>query len=158
MSRFTALALSVALAVSANAQSKKVMVPSQSSNPNLIITPAPKDTEDLAKAKRIGRDEATKLANEGKAVFVDVRSRSSYDAGHIKGAISMPGSQMLARMRELPQGKMLITYCACVEEHTAARAVLQLNAHGIKNAAALVGGWNQWAALGLPIESNIARK
>jgi len=36
--------------------------------------------------------------------------------------------------------------------------VLDLNAHGVKNTAALLGGWNQWVALGLPTESNIGKK
>jgi 3-mercaptopyruvate sulfurtransferase SseA len=30
--------------------------------------------------------------------------------------------------------------------------VLDLNAHGIKNAAALLGGWNEWKSAGMPIE------
>jgi 3-mercaptopyruvate sulfurtransferase SseA len=29
--------------------------------------------------------------------------------------------------------------------------VLDLKAHGIKNAAALLGGWNGWKEAGLPI-------
>jgi 3-mercaptopyruvate sulfurtransferase SseA len=36
--------------------------------------------------------------------------------------------------------------------------VLDLNAHGVKNAAALLGGWNQWSALGLPTESTWTKK
>jgi 3-mercaptopyruvate sulfurtransferase SseA len=30
--------------------------------------------------------------------------------------------------------------------------VLDLNAHGIKDAAALLGGWNSWKDAGLPVE------
>jgi 3-mercaptopyruvate sulfurtransferase SseA len=30
--------------------------------------------------------------------------------------------------------------------------VLDLNAHGVKNTAALLGGWNGWTAAGLPVE------
>lgn len=37
-------------------------------------------------------------------------------------------------------------------EHTSARAVLDLNAHGIKNTAALEGGWTGWQTANLPIE------
>jgi len=37
-----------------------------------------------------------------------------------------------------------------VAEHTSARAVLDLNAHGIKNVACLLGGWNEWRAKNLP--------
>jgi 3-mercaptopyruvate sulfurtransferase SseA len=38
-----------------------------------------------------------------------------------------------------------------VQEHTSARAVLDLNAHGIKNTAALLGGWSGWQQASLPI-------
>ncbi|MCU1246650.1 MAG: transcriptional regulator, ArsR family [Acidobacteria bacterium] len=106
----------------------------------------------LTSAKRITRDEASKLVASGKAVFVDVRSRETYDLDHIRGAISIPNSQMINRFKELPPGKMAITYCACQEEHTAAMSVLTLNAHGIKNAAALIGGWNEWKAARLPTQ------
>jgi 3-mercaptopyruvate sulfurtransferase SseA len=111
MRRFAAVAIFAALAtVSASAQ--KIQVPAQSSNPNLIITPAAKPDKSLETARRISRDEATKLVKEKKAVFVDVRSKESYDSGHIKGAISIPESLLTARMGELPPKMMWITYCA----------------------------------------------
>jgi rhodanese-related sulfurtransferase len=157
MPRFAVVAIVAALAaVTANAQ--KVQIPAQSSNPNLIITPAQKPDPSLEEARRISRDDANRLVSEKKAVFVDVRSKESYDAGHIKGAINIPESQLLARMGELPPKMLLVTYCACVKEHTAARAVVDLNAHGVKNTAALIGGWNEWAALGLPTESSFSKK
>jgi 3-mercaptopyruvate sulfurtransferase SseA len=111
MRRFAAVAIFAALAtVTASAQ--KVQVPAQSSNPNLIITPPQKPDKNLEAARRISRDEAAKLVKEKKAVFVDVRSKESYDAGHIKGAVSIPESELTARLRELPPKTMLITYCA----------------------------------------------
>jgi 3-mercaptopyruvate sulfurtransferase SseA len=94
------------------AGAQKVMVPAQSSNPNVLITPPPAADQNLDKAKRVDRDEAIKLVKENKAVFVDVRSKESYDAGHIKGAISIPESQLVTHMRDLPLKKMIITYCA----------------------------------------------
>jgi rhodanese-related sulfurtransferase len=106
----------------------------------------------LDKAKRIHRDEARKLVAQNKAVFVDIRSKASYDKGHIKGALSIPGSQLMMRINEIPSGKMIITYCACEKESTAARAVLQLNGRGIQEAAALLGGWQEWTDQGLPTE------
>jgi len=45
-------------------------------------------------------------------VFVDVRSNEQYQLGHIRGAISIPGSQLVTRMRELPPQKLIIAYCA----------------------------------------------
>jgi len=35
--------------------------------------------------------------------------------------------------------------------------VLDLNAHGIKNTAALLGGWNGWKEAGLPIVTSKAK-
>lgn len=106
----------------------------------------------IAAARRITREEAIKLVREGKGVYVDVRSKQSFDRGHIKGALSFPNSQLISRARELPAGKTIITYCACVKEHSAAVAVANLNSAGFKNAGALVGGWDEWVSLGLPIE------
>ncbi|HSP15423.1 MAG TPA: rhodanese-like domain-containing protein [Thermoanaerobaculia bacterium] len=94
------------------ASAQKVMVPAQSSNPNVVITPPNAAEQNLEKARRIERDEAIKLVKENKAVFVDVRSKDSYDAGHIKGAVSIPESQLITRVRELPPKKLIITYCA----------------------------------------------
>jgi|SRR6185436_5457252 len=110
MRRFAAVATFLALAIPASAQ--KVMVPSQSSNPNLIITPAQQPNQTQDEAKRIPRDEAQKLVKEKKAIFVDVRSKESYDAGHIKGAISIPESELIKRLKEIPAKRMIITYCA----------------------------------------------
>jgi hypothetical protein len=68
--------------------------------------------ESLDSARRITRDEAIKMVAEGKAVYVDVRPKSDYDANHIKGAISMPLGEVITRLRDLPPRKFLITYCA----------------------------------------------
>jgi 3-mercaptopyruvate sulfurtransferase SseA len=45
-----------------------------------------------------------------------------------------------------------------MSEHTSARAVLDLNAHGIKNTAALLGGWNGWTGAQLPTEGTTVPK
>ena len=53
------------------------------------------------------------LDNEADIVIVDVRSRESYDAGHIPGAISMEYSaEIVARYSELPQDKTIVLYCS----------------------------------------------
>jgi 3-mercaptopyruvate sulfurtransferase SseA len=112
MRRFAAVAIFASLAAM-TASAQKIQVPAQSSNPNLIITPSVQQgTQDLDKAKRIPREEAMKLVKEKKALFVDVRTKDSYDAGHIKGAISIPESELIKRLKEIPPKQMIITYCA----------------------------------------------
>ncbi|HYR29774.1 MAG TPA: rhodanese-like domain-containing protein [Thermoanaerobaculia bacterium] len=108
---------------------------------------APQATE----FRRISREDAYKLYQSGQAVFIDVRSHQSFTQGHIKGALSIPGSQLISRFGEVTPGKMVITYCACGAEESSGAAVNNLTAHGVKNAAALKGGWAEWKAAGLPM-------
>ncbi len=70
----------------------------------------------IESARRIPRDEAIKLVKEKKAVFVDVRSKESYDAGHIPGAYSVPLSEIESNvsvaLSKLPPKRFIVTYCA----------------------------------------------
>jgi rhodanese-related sulfurtransferase len=99
---------------------------------------------------RISQANAYKLYKEGKAVFVDVRSNGQFSEGHIKGALSIPGSQLLGRFNEVTPGKTVITYCACSAEQSSGHAATNLVNHGVKNVWALKGGWNDWKANGYP--------
>jgi rhodanese-related sulfurtransferase len=162
MHRLSAVAFALLVAGAASAQMK---VPQGAPNAKpangvsvngtspILITPQAQPLPPLSTARRITRLEAIKLASENKAVYIDVRSEQSFASGHIKGAINIPHSQLAARFRDIPPGRMIITYCACVEEHTAALTVLELNSHGFRNTAALAGGWKDWVAAGLPTET-----
>ena len=68
-------------------------------------------TESVATAPRISVADAKKALDAGKAVLVDVRSAINYQQEHAKGAISLPTSEIAARMSELPKDKQIITYC-----------------------------------------------
>lgn len=78
--------------------------------PAPATTPAP-SLDPLAAAPRISAAEAKKALDAGKAVLVDVRAESAYQAEHAKGAINVPVFEMYARYRELPRDKQIITYC-----------------------------------------------
>lgn len=80
-------------------------------NPMVQISP-PSPEDELSKARRIARDEAIKMVNQKKAIFIDVRSKEAYDMGHIPGAISIPLSELMGRLNEVPPHKFLIPYCA----------------------------------------------
>lgn len=67
--------------------------------------------ETVATAPRISAAEARKALDAGQAVLVDVRSAAAYQAEHAKGAVSLPGSELPARLSELPKDKKIITYC-----------------------------------------------
>jgi rhodanese-related sulfurtransferase len=100
---------------------------------------------------RISQADALKLYREGKAVFIDVRSNQQYQLQHVKGAMSIPGSQIIKRFGEVPRLKTVITYCACDAEQSSGRAAADLTSHGVTNVWALKGGIQEWKGQGGPI-------
>jgi rhodanese-related sulfurtransferase len=147
--------LTAALAVSMMATAAVAQMKVQPKAPpgkasSMDVTVGGKQGATVTTSKKISIGEANKLVKEGKAVLVDVRSPEQFALGHIKGALSIPGSQLVTRLRDIPPGKMIITYCACSAEQSSGRAVMDLNARGVKNAAALTGGWLAWQKAGLP--------
>lgn len=58
---------------------------------------------------RISLEEAKKLFDEGRAVFVDVRSPTSYRFSHIPGSINIPLRELPRRMGELPKDLPIVT-------------------------------------------------
>jgi rhodanese-related sulfurtransferase len=99
---------------------------------------------------RISVADAFKLHKEGTAVFIDVRSNEQFSYGHIKGAMSIPGSQIVRRFAEVPPGRVVVTYCACDAEQSSGRAVNELINHGVRNVFALKGGWAEWKKFNHP--------
>jgi 3-mercaptopyruvate sulfurtransferase SseA len=80
-----------------------------------LITPSPTPTGDQptkADVPRIGAAEARLAADAGEAILVDVRSQTTYEQGHIAGALSMPAQEVARRSTELPTEKTVIFYCA----------------------------------------------
>ena len=148
MRKAAVLAVSIVVSLSLAAQMK---VPTQAPGARkapLVATGA--RTNNPANFPRISIADAKKLYANDQAVFVDVRSNEQFTLGHIKGALSIPGSQLIRRFNEVPSRKTVITYCACSAEQSSGRAAADLIAHGVKNVFALKGGWNDWKNEGHP--------
>jgi len=96
--------------------------------------------------------EVQDLLSKGQAYVVDVRNEAAYKTGHVRGAKLIPYDQIVARIKELPRDKTIVTYCSWPNEHTSAGAVLELKKNGIENAAALLGGMDGWRNAGLPVD------
>jgi ArsR family transcriptional regulator len=96
-------------------------------------------------------DYAAQLVRLGEPiVFVDLRPRADFDAGHIPGAISVPMTELSRRVAEVPKSGRVILYCQCstAELSTAHRV---LSAAGYHNHTILADGYPAWVARGLPI-------
>jgi 3-mercaptopyruvate sulfurtransferase SseA len=61
--------------------------------------------------RRVSVAELQKMVEAGTVAIYDTRSKMSYDAEHIKGALSLPEGEADARAAELPRDKTLVFYC-----------------------------------------------
>jgi rhodanese-related sulfurtransferase len=104
----------------------------------------------LLGAARLSPQEATRLLNNENAVVVDVRDGTTYNSGHILGAMNVPQSTL---ENELPQlekikDKPLIIVCAAGQESF--KVANKLKKLGFK-VQTLAGGLNAWRTSGLPL-------
>jgi rhodanese-related sulfurtransferase len=91
----------------------------------------------------IGRDELIARMRKGDVVLIDVRPAEEFEAGHIKGARSIPLEELEERLAELPADREVVAYCRgpfCAYAHDAVR---RLRAAG-RPARRLEEGWPEW--------------
>jgi rhodanese-related sulfurtransferase/predicted transcriptional regulator len=96
------------------------------------------------------RDELRARLQDGDIVVLDVRPRAEYDAGHIRGAMSIPIAELKARLDEVPEGAVVVAYCRgpfCLLSYDAVR---YLTKEG-RSAVRLEDGFPEWAAEDLPV-------
>lgn len=94
-------------------------------------------------------DELAERLGRGRAVVIDVRPRSEYDAGHIAGARSVPVEQLDDALDEIPRSREIIAYCRgpyCVYADDAVRL---LRERGF-TARRLDTGYPEWARADRP--------
>jgi rhodanese-related sulfurtransferase len=108
--------------------------------------------EDRKALDAVGREELLERARGGEVVVVDVRPAEEYAAGHIPGALSLPITELEARLEELPRRREVVAYCRGPYCVWADEAVRLLRAHGRK-ARRLHEGFPEWRAAGLPTEA-----
>lgn len=104
----------------------------------------------------ISLEDAKKLFEQKRAVFIDARPKDQYDEGHIQKAISLPwqevDSYFMAVATQLDDQVKIITYCdgeSCELSHELA---LFLKEMGFNNVKVLVNGWSSWQEAGLPVD------
>jgi rhodanese-related sulfurtransferase len=86
----------------------------------------------------------------GEVTILDVRPVEEYQAGHIRGARSVPLDELRKRLKELPKGREIVAYCRGPYCILAPQAVSLLQARG-RRAVALGDGVAEWRARGLPV-------
>jgi rhodanese-related sulfurtransferase/DNA-binding transcriptional ArsR family regulator len=104
-----------------------------------------------AELEAIGMRDLLARMRSGTVVVIDARPPHEYEAGHIKGAVSIPIDEIEDRLRDLPKAKDFVAYCRGPYCVYADRAVELLRASG-RRAKRLVDGFPEWNAAGLPVE------
>jgi len=105
--------------------------------------------------RSIGRDEIRQKLREhpGRVILVDVRDRRDFDAEHIKGAISIPVSELLMRTdKEFGKDQEIILYCGSFECTLSTKASEILNERGFEKALDYEGGLKDWKTAGFMTE------
>ena len=104
----------------------------------------------------VNREELMRRVREGDVVVLDVRPSEEYAAGHIPGAVSVPISELKARIKELPKGKEIVAYCRGPYCIMSIDAVELLRRRGYK-ASRMEQGVLDWRARGWRIEAGTGK-
>jgi len=96
--------------------------------------------------------ELLQRAKTGVVTVLDVRPPEEYAAGHIRGAINVPLTELTKRLHEIPAGKEVVAYCRGPYCLLAFEAVTQLRKKGRK-ARRLEDGFPEWKSAGLPVDT-----
>ena len=97
-------------------------------------------------------EELLRRVRDGEVTVLDVRPAEEYRAGHIPGALSVPVSELKARLRELPKAREVVAYCRGPYCVMALEAVQLLRAKGFE-AHRMEQGVVDWRARGWRVET-----
>jgi rhodanese-related sulfurtransferase len=118
-----------------------------------VLSMASLSAQAIRNVPRITIDELKPLLAANAVLVVDVRRPDEFAQGHIPGAVNMDYTLVAAQgARFKGDMRTIVTYCACTNEMTAARAALDFAQAGIPGAKALKGGWDEWVRRGEKVE------
>lgn len=99
---------------------------------------------------------AKQVYDQGAALFVDARSETDFNAGHIKGAVSLPVGEfemnIEAFLNQYPPDQDIIVYCSgrtCEDSHHLAEMLIEFD-YG--NVSVMIDGFTGWMEKGYPVE------
>ncbi|OGZ07740.1 MAG: hypothetical protein A3C93_06485 [Candidatus Lloydbacteria bacterium RIFCSPHIGHO2_02_FULL_54_17] len=83
-------------------------------------------------------------------LFVDVRTKTEWEKGHIAGFRHIPMSELAEHVDELKRYPKV--YFLCHSGGRSGRACALLARNGHQGAINVLGGWSEWVARGYPVE------
>jgi rhodanese-related sulfurtransferase len=104
----------------------------------------------------VDRDELAARLKRREVVVLDVRPESEFEAGHIRGARSLPIGELRRQLRALPKDVEVVAYCRGPYCVYADDAVRELTRRGFR-ARRLIDGFPEWKRAGLPVSDGDAQ-
>ena len=98
----------------------------------------------------VSTSQATMMANNEDAVFVDIRDAEDFSDGHIANAVNIPFATLTSRMSELDKYKDKPLILVCKSGQTVNMAGKTLREKGF-NAVRMSGGMMEWNNQNLPV-------
>ena len=118
-----------------------------------IVAGGPVSAQALRAVERITIDDLKALMADKKVVIIDVRNEQEFGRGRIPGAVNINYTDIVGQAQRFAKEKRtIVTYCACANEATSARAAVDLAARGIGGVKALKDGWDAWIERKEPVE------
>ena len=99
---------------------------------------------------RLGRKQLLAQAKRGEVVVLDVRPQDEYETAHLPYARSMPLSELVQRLAELPRDVQIVAYCRGPFCLMSDAAVKLLQARGFR-ARKTFDGVSEWRSAGLAL-------
>jgi glyoxylase-like metal-dependent hydrolase (beta-lactamase superfamily II)/rhodanese-related sulfurtransferase len=87
----------------------------------------------------------------GEATALDVRAPAEREEGYIDGSLSVPLSQLLPRLNELPRDRPLLVYCAAGYRSSIAASLLKKA--DFTAVGEIAGGFAAWETAHLPVHA-----
>ncbi|MBX3385431.1 MAG: rhodanese-like domain-containing protein [Phycisphaeraceae bacterium] len=113
--------------------------------------------KDRLKPGHITIEEARRAFDSGQASFVDARSKSRYEEGHIPGAIRLELADFVAgqpaKLALLPREFMVIVYCGGGDCDESERVAERLEGSGYQRIFIIHDGFPGWKAAGHEVET-----
>ncbi len=104
----------------------------------------------LEKAKTVSTAELTNILKSNHTQIVDLRGATEFKSGHIKGTENIFIGNLEQNLDMIDKDKEVVIHCQAGDRSTIGYSLLAR--HGFTNIRNYVGGMNEWAQAGHPVE------
>lgn len=109
--------------------------------------------------KTVSPSDATIMVNKEGGIFLDVRTREEFRAGHIAGAIQLASKEIKNnQLSEIETYKTAPIILVCKTGQTAIESALELTKAGFENVNVLKDGLISWNEANLPLVRSKKKK